>query len=76
MYSILNYPISGIWCCTVFCKATVLLQVAYGMTETSPVSFMSVPGDTTEMQATTVGCIFDHTEVNIFYNIKSLLKLH
>jgi len=56
---------------------TVLLQVAYGMTETSPLSFMSVPGVSPEMQVSTVGSIFDHVEVNIFfYNIKGLLKLH
>jgi len=45
---------------------TVLLQVAYGMTETSPLSFMSMPGDSPEMQVSTVGCIMDHVEVNIF----------
>jgi len=29
------------------------------------------------MQVSTVGCIFDHVEVNIFfYNITGLLKLH
>jgi len=46
---------------------TVLLQVAYGMTETSPLSFMSTRGDSPEMQVSTVGCIFDHVEVNIFF---------
>ena len=54
----------------------MLLQVAYGMTETSPLSFMSTPDDSPEMQVSTVGCILDHVEVNNFYNIKSLLKLH
>jgi len=39
--------------------------VAYGMTETSPLNFMSVPGDTSELQATTVGCIFDNVEAKV-----------
>lgn len=52
---------------------TVLLQVGYGMTETSPLSFMSVPSVSPEMQVSTVGCVFEHVEVNIFFII---LKLH
>jgi len=48
---------------------TVLLQVAYGMTETSPLSFMSVPGVNPEMQLSTVGSLFEHVEVNIFFII-------
>ena len=56
----------------------MLLQVAYGMTETSPISFMSMPGDTTEIQSSTVGCVIDHVEVSFFVlrSIQSLLKLN
>ncbi|GFG40504.1 hypothetical protein Cfor_06516 [Coptotermes formosanus] len=39
--------------------------VAYGMTETSPISFMSIPSDTPEVQASTVGCIVDHVEAKV-----------
>jgi long-subunit acyl-CoA synthetase (AMP-forming) len=48
----------------------VLLQVVYGMTETSPLSFMAVPDESPEMQVSTVGCILDYVEVNIFFLLK------
>ncbi|KDR17707.1 Acyl-CoA synthetase family member 2, mitochondrial [Zootermopsis nevadensis] len=39
--------------------------VAYGMTETSPLSFMSKPHDSPERQASTVGCVVDHVEAKV-----------
>lgn len=39
--------------------------VAYGMTETSPISFASVPGESPQLQVSTVGCIFDHVEAKV-----------
>jgi fatty-acyl-CoA synthase len=39
--------------------------VAYGMTETSPLSFMSVPGVNPEMQLSTVGSLFEHVEAKV-----------
>jgi len=46
---------------------TFLSQVVYGMTETSPVSFMSMPEDSPERQSTTVGCVMDHVEVSFVF---------
>ncbi|XP_033609984.1 medium-chain acyl-CoA ligase ACSF2, mitochondrial isoform X2 [Cryptotermes secundus] len=39
--------------------------VGYGMTETSPLSFLSMPDDTPEKQTSTVGCIMDHVEAKV-----------
>lgn len=39
------------------------LQVAYGTTENSPVTFMGFPNDSITRKTETVGCIFPHTEV-------------
>jgi hypothetical protein len=37
---------------------------------------MSLPGDSPEIQASTVGCLFDHVEVSFsFCIIEALLKL-
>lgn len=41
------------------------LQVAYGTTENSPVTFMGFPQDSISQRTETVGCIFPHTEVSI-----------
>lgn len=41
------------------------LTICYGMTETSPVSFMSTPDDTLERRCETVGSIMPHTEARI-----------
>lgn len=41
----------------------MLLQVAYGTTENSPVTFLGFPQDTEELKINTVGCIMHHTEV-------------
>lgn len=40
-------------------------SVAYGMTETSPITFMTRPNDTTEQQTQTVGKILPHTEAKL-----------
>jgi len=39
--------------------------IAYGMTETSPVSFQTEPGDSLERRTSTVGRIHPHAEVKI-----------
>jgi fatty-acyl-CoA synthase len=41
------------------------MTIAYGMTETSPVSFQSSTDDPLERRVSTVGRIFPHTEVKI-----------
>lgn len=41
------------------------LTICYGMTETSPVSFMTTPADTIERRCETVGSIMPHTEARI-----------
>ncbi len=41
------------------------VTIAYGMTETSPVSFQSSTGDPIEMRVSTVGRIHPHVEVKI-----------
>lgn len=41
------------------------LQVAYGTTENSPVTFMGFPDDSITRKTETVGCIFPHTEVTV-----------
>ena len=41
------------------------ITIAYGMTETSPVSFQSSTDDPLERRVSTVGRIFPHTEVKI-----------
>ncbi|KAF2988326.1 hypothetical protein EK904_005373, partial [Melospiza melodia maxima] len=41
------------------------LQVAYGTTENSPVTFMGFPSDSFEQRTETVGYIFPHTEAKI-----------
>lgn len=41
------------------------LTICYGMTETSPVSFMTAPGDTLEHRCETVGTVMPHTEAKI-----------
>jgi fatty-acyl-CoA synthase len=41
------------------------MTIAYGMTETSPVSFQSTPDDTIERRVSTVGAIMPHVEVKI-----------
>jgi fatty-acyl-CoA synthase len=41
------------------------MTIAYGMTETSPVSFQSTPDDTLERRVSTVGSIMPHVEVKV-----------
>lgn len=41
------------------------ITIAYGMTETSPVSFQSIPGDSLEKRVSTVGRIHPHMEVKL-----------
>jgi fatty-acyl-CoA synthase len=41
------------------------VTIAYGMTETSPVSFQSSPNDSLERRVTTVGRILPHTECKV-----------
>ena len=41
------------------------LKVAYGLTETSPVSFMGFPDDPVDVKTSTIGFVFDHTEVKV-----------
>ena len=41
------------------------LTICYGMTETSPVSFMTAPGDTLERRCETVGTVMPHTEAKV-----------
>ena len=41
------------------------VQIAYGMTETSPVSFQSMRDDTTERRVSTIGAVHPHLEVKI-----------
>jgi fatty-acyl-CoA synthase len=42
-----------------------VITIAYGMTETSPVSFQSSRGDPLELRVSTVGRIQPHLEVKI-----------
>lgn len=44
------------------------MLIAYGMTETSPVSFMTSIDDDDELRATTVGRIFPHTSAKVIDN--------
>jgi hypothetical protein len=37
----------------------------YGMTETSPLTFQSLPSDTVQETASTVGVVTDHMEVGV-----------
>jgi fatty-acyl-CoA synthase len=41
------------------------LTVAYGMTETSPISFQTLPDDSNERRVTTVGTVHPHIEAKI-----------
>ena len=41
------------------------ITIAYGMTETGPVSFQTTPADTLERRVTTVGSVLPHTEIKI-----------
>jgi len=41
------------------------ITIAYGMTETGPVSFQTTPVDTLQRRVTTVGSVLPHTEVKI-----------
>lgn len=41
------------------------LTICYGMTETSPVTFMTTPADTVERRCETVGSIMPHTEAKV-----------
>ncbi|MET0934866.1 MAG: AMP-binding protein [Luteibacter sp.] len=41
------------------------VTIAYGMTETSPVSFQTVPDDPLELRVSTVGRVHPHVEVKI-----------
>ena len=41
------------------------ITIAYGMTETGPVSFQTSPADTVERKVSTVGTVLPHTEIKI-----------
>jgi len=41
------------------------ITIAYGMTETGPVSFQTSPTDTVERKVSTVGTVLPHTEIKI-----------
>ena len=41
------------------------ITIAYGMTETSPVSFQTTPDDPIERRVSTVGRVHPHLEVKI-----------
>ncbi|MCW8808677.1 MAG: AMP-binding protein [Rhodanobacter sp.] len=41
------------------------VTIAYGMTETSPVSFQTIPSDPLDRRVGTVGCIHPHVEVKL-----------
>lgn len=41
------------------------MTICYGMTETSPVSFMTVPADSLDRRCETVGTVMPHTEAKI-----------
>jgi fatty-acyl-CoA synthase len=41
------------------------ITIAYGMTETGPVSFQTTPADTLERRVSTVGRVLPHTEIKI-----------
>jgi fatty-acyl-CoA synthase len=43
------------------------LTICYGMTETSPVSFQSLPGDDLEHRTATVGAVHPHVECKIVH---------
>ena len=49
------------------------VTIAYGMTETSPVSFQSEPGDPLERRVTTVGRIQPHMEAKIVSEVGATL---
>ena len=40
-------------------------KVAYGLTETSPVSFMGFPEDPIDLKTSTIGFVMEHTEVKV-----------
>lgn len=50
------------------------LTICYGMTETSPVSFMTTPQDTLERRCETVGTVMPHTEAKIIKSVATDLK--
>ncbi|CAL8274095.1 unnamed protein product [Lota lota] len=41
------------------------MMIAYGTTETSPVTFLGFPSDREELKINTIGCIMDHTEAKV-----------
>ena len=41
------------------------MQVAFGMTETSPCTFQAFPKDSIELRTQTIGYPSDHTEIKI-----------
>jgi fatty-acyl-CoA synthase len=41
------------------------ITIAYGMTETAPVSFLTRPSDTIERRVSTVGTVMPHTEAKV-----------
>jgi fatty-acyl-CoA synthase len=41
------------------------ITIAYGMTETGPVSFQTTPADSVERRVSTVGSVLPHTEIKI-----------
>lgn len=52
------------------------LTICYGMTETSPVSFMTTPRDSLERRCETVGSIMPHTEARIIKSAPTDLAGH
>lgn len=49
-------------------KNQMFLQVCYGTTENSPVTFLGFPQDIDELKMNTVGCIMHHTEVCLIFH--------
>ncbi|MFN0262338.1 AMP-binding protein [Tepidamorphus sp. 3E244] len=41
------------------------ITVVYGMTETSPISFQSLPDDSNDIRVSTVGCIHPHLDAKV-----------
>uniref|UniRef100_A0A672YMU0 Medium-chain acyl-CoA ligase ACSF2, mitochondrial n=1 Tax=Sphaeramia orbicularis TaxID=375764 RepID=A0A672YMU0_9TELE len=47
------------------CVYIMFLQLLYGTTENSPITFLGFPQDTDDLKVNTVGCIMPHTEAKV-----------
>ncbi|VDK80021.1 unnamed protein product [Anisakis simplex] len=76
--SIFSGFVAGAPCPIALCRRLVKelgmrdLQVCYGTTETSPVSYMSIRDDSPEDRIKSVGHIMDHLEVGISSYLQKL----